>query len=152
MKLLTRQDGQALALAFMILAVPLITTALAFSSTISLDSQVKNRNLKDQYSALGTKQIALHLLVQTPSKTTVYINDRPVTSTVAKLIEVPLGEIPLSPRIEGRPITSKVAFPTSTASNATTTYTITVENEHDKAVDLDRIKNEPSGNFSYIPG
>ncbi len=154
--LLRREDGQALAiaLAFMVLTIPLVTAALQFSSTVSLDAETKSRTLKDQYSALGAQQIAVHLLIQTLSETTtlIYINDKPVTSTVAKLIEPPPGAIPITPRNKGRPFTTKTAFPTSVAQNGTTTYTVLVENKHDEAVEIKKVKDDLPGDFSYVAG
>ena len=56
------ERGQAItiALAFMVFAVPTITSALLLASTLSLDSGLKTRKLKSQFSAFGAQQF--HLL------------------------------------------------------------------------------------------
>ena len=155
-KLLRRQEGQALllALAFMVLAVPLITSALALAGTLSTDSANKTHALKAQYAAFGAQQYSLHSLIRQLFATTtlVYINGVPATTTVAKLIEPPPGAVPIVPRSRKRPFTTKIAYPTSTPLSATTTYSITLENQHDKALNITKIYDELAMGFAYVAG
>ncbi len=54
-RLWRRQDGSGLVLllAFMMLAVPIVTASLGLASTLSVDARVKTSILKGQYSSLG---------------------------------------------------------------------------------------------------
>ena len=150
---LSQQHGQAMiiALAFTVLAVPIAVSMLTLASTLILDDRQQTRILHEQYAGFGGEEYALFGLVKklTATTTLIYLNGVPVTSTVAKLIDPPSGEIPLSPRSQGRPFTSKVASPTSVAPNGTTTYVVTVENKHDKAVNINTIIDDLPFGFSY---
>ena len=91
------EHGQALliVMAFMLLSLPLVTSALGYASVLLLDSRVKNNLLKRQYSALGGQQLALHNILGNPSEyvTSTILNGELVTTTV-ELLLVPPGEVP----------------------------------------------------------
>ena len=55
-----RGIGMMMVLAFMALSVPLVTGALSLSTSLSKDSEVKTRILKDQYAANGCTQYAYY--------------------------------------------------------------------------------------------
>ncbi len=155
-RLLAREQGQALtlALAFMVLAVPLITSSLSLASTLSVDSGSKTRALKAQYSVLGAQQYARHVsLTQStpPTTTTMVLNDTTVTTTIVRLL-FPPRDFPFASVKKRRLFTSKEADPTLVSPNATTTYVITVENRHKKQLKLTKIIDELPGGFSYVAG
>jgi hypothetical protein len=57
-RLLQRQQGGvalAMVLGFIVLAVPLVTSALSLASTLSIDSRVKTNVMRCHYSALGVR-------------------------------------------------------------------------------------------------
>ena len=97
-----REEGVALVmvLAFMSIAIPLVTAALGLASALSVDSRVKTRVAKSQYSALGGAQHALYRLIYeagyadglpigTPDNYTIALNGKQVTVTVEKFSQPP---------------------------------------------------------------
>ena len=68
-RLWRRQEGSGLILllAFIVLAVPIVTASLGLASTLSVDSRVKTAILKGQYSSLGGYEHALYRLVHPPN-------------------------------------------------------------------------------------
>ena len=155
-RLLGQQSGQALALvmAFMVLSVPLITSALTLASTLSIDSQVKTRILKSQYAALGCQQWSLHILLdaQTSFTTTTVINGRTCTATATQ-VDPGAGIPPLPPSADpSRKFrVTKTVTPTSTpaTSGNDVTYTIKVENRVDKPMKLNHIHDYLPPEFRY---
>ena len=147
----TGERGQAIiiVLAFMVLAVPMVTSALALATTLTLDARSKTRLLKNQYSALGAQQFALHLLTSTTTPqgtTTIELNGETITTSI-DLIQ-PIGAI--SPL--GRLQASKSVSPANVTSSATTTYTITVSNTKDESIESLKIIDELPDKFTYITG
>lgn len=63
-RLLRREDGVALVmvLAFMALAVPVVTAALGLASSLSIDSRVKADIARDQFAQIGANEFALDIL------------------------------------------------------------------------------------------
>ena len=63
-EIIHRQEGVAMlvVLAFMALSVPIVTSTLYLSGTLSIDSRVKNEILKGQYAAQGCTQHASYRL------------------------------------------------------------------------------------------
>ena len=153
--LLRSERGQAilLVLAFMLLSVPLITGALGLASALSVDSRVKTDILKRQYTSLGLQQFSIHTLVNTPGNTTstVTLNGIVATTSVLQLLIIPPTGLPITSS-KGRLETTKVANPTSVTSSATTTYTITVVNAKDVAVEPERVVDLLPPEFSYVTG
>ena len=148
------QEGQALVLvlALMVLSIPMITGALGLASTLLLDAQSKMRILRSQYAGFGAEQAALFNLLATPgsSTTTQEINGVIVTTTVVKLTSPP-RELPTY-ALEGRLSVSKTSNPTSTAANATTTYTVVVRNPKAESVTVEKIIDILPTEFSYVAG
>ncbi len=149
---LRTQRGQAMVavLAFMVLSVPFVTSALAFSSALAVDSRIKIDLLKSQYSALGAQQFIRHMLVGAPGATTtvITINNTTVTSTVVKLLPPP-GTVPfISPK--GRLLASKTVTPTSAGTSTAVTYTITVLNTKDATLELTKIVDTLPDGFTYV--
>ena len=153
LKLLVREDGQALALvlAFMILSVPLVTSALTLASTLSIDSRLKTQRLKQQYAQLGAKQEVLHTLLTNPVTGTVTttINNQVVTTTITQ-IAPESSTLILS--TQGRLGTTKSVTPATTTARATTTYTITVNNPKQSEVQPTEIVDELPFAFKYQSG
>ncbi len=154
---LVQQNGQALlmALAFMVLAIPIVTSILSLASTLTLDSSLRARLTESQYSALGAKAVGNYLLhVSSTTGTTtqpVTINDDIVTTTIVRLLDPP-GAVPITSR-KGRKLTvTKAVTPTSVALSGTVTYTITVQNRHKQEQSLTKILDELPTGFSYVPG
>ena len=145
-------EGQALllVLAFMVLSVPLVTGALALASTLTLDSRVKTRILKSQYSQFGLQQASLHLLINEPGSTTTSftLNGQTVTTTIVKVSST-RPTVPLE-SAQARLATSKTASPTSTSAGGTITYTITVVNSKDDDVDVEQVIDELPPGFSFV--
>lgn len=63
-RILRREDGVTIVmvLAFMALAVPVVTAALGLASTLSIDSRIKGEIAQDQFSALGASGLATERL------------------------------------------------------------------------------------------
>ena len=156
-RLLGQQSGQALALvmAFMVLAVPLITSALAVASTLSVDSQVKTRILKSQYTLLACEQWAAHILrdVQTAFTTSTVFNGRTCTATATKT-SPPAGSAPIPPGAEsGREFrATKIVSPATSTPNVATTYTYTihVQNTGLAPLELTTVHDELDVGVSYV--
>ena len=152
-----REYGQAmiLVLAFMVLSVPLITSALSLASTLSIDSRSKTRILKSHYTTLGAEQYALYVLLEQEAAFTssTTLNGTTVTTTVELLDSLP-GPLPFIASADSnrRLFTLKSASPTSVSPSATTTYTITLDNRDDSSVNPNQIRDEMPTGFSYIPG
>ena len=149
---LARQEGQAfvIVLAFMVLAVPMITGALGLATSLSVDSQVKTRILKSQYSGLGAQQSALHQLLGDPEATTtsITLNDQTISTTVTKLESPPAG-VPtyaLQPSLN----TDKTVTPQAVSSSDPVTYTITVTNNKLDPVTITQINDELPRGFTYV--
>ena len=62
-KFLTDQKGVSMIMVvgFLAIALPVVTAALALAGTLSLDSLVKNRLARDQYSHLGVQSYIEHV-------------------------------------------------------------------------------------------
>ena len=58
-----KEMGLLIVLAFIGLAVPLVTGALGLASTLSIESRIETRILKDQYSAIGGSEYATYRMV-----------------------------------------------------------------------------------------
>jgi len=65
-RILRREEGVTIimVLAFMALAVPVVTAALGLASTLSIDSRVKGDIAKDQFSAIGANELAIQRLTE----------------------------------------------------------------------------------------
>ena len=154
LRMIGRQEGQALVivLAFMVLAIPMITGALSLATSVTIDSQVKTRILKSHYSGLGAHEQALHQLVAGGGATTtsITLNGTTITTTVDKLASPP-RDLPIY-ALQGTLETSKTASPTAVSSTATTTYTITVTNKKSAAVTVQSIYDELPTGFYYVTG
>lgn len=165
-KLLRREEGVALvvALALIVLSLPLVTAALGLASTLSLDSRTKIRILKRLYSSLGGNEHALYrviyeegytesLTIGVPDTYTIDLNDEPVEVTVVKQSDPPVyGPSPAdnSRRLQ----VLKTVTPTTADPNTSTTYTytITVENRDDESEGLTKIHDILPTGFSYVAG
>lgn len=154
---LVQQKGQALlmALAFMVLAIPVVTSTLSLASTLTLDSRSRAQLLETQYSALGAKAVGNYLLHTTSTTGTttqpVTINGDTVTTTIVRLLDPP-DAVPVTSR-KGRKLTvTKTVTPTSVSAAETVTYTITIQNRHKQEQSLTKILDELPTGFAYVPG
>ena len=152
--LLSRQDGLAMimVIGFMGIAVPLITAALSLSGTPSIDSALKTRILKNQYSALGANQYAEYIVGQDlpPGNYNISLNGSQVN---VNLQDVPPPAAPQPPADNSRRLmTTKTVTPTTatTGTLTTFTYTITVNNGDDEAENLTKIHDILPSGFTYI--
>ena len=166
------RDGQegALALtmllAFMALAVPLVTSALQLSSTLSSGSRLTTNIVKSQYCAMAGDQYAVYRLayetgfaealpIGTPVNFQMTCAGQNVTVTVQKTTEPPPP--PAGPSSEsGRELrTTKTVQPNSATGGVPTTFTyqITVDNIGTDPLNLVTIYDLlPSSDFSYVNG
>ncbi|MEE8157811.1 MAG: hypothetical protein V3T78_00375, partial [Dehalococcoidia bacterium] len=133
-----RQRGNAtiMVLAFMALAIPLVTSSLGLASTLSIDSRVKTGITLSQYAAIaggqhGTYRVLYEsgylesLQPDVPDEYTVNINGRDVTVTVVKLDDdLSLPSVPPGPNSRVFRA-SKVVSPTTVLADTLTTYTYT---------------------------
>ena len=164
-KLLHSERGSTtiMALAFMALAIPVVTASLSIASTLSIGSRVGTETLKDQYSALGASQHSIYRLAYetgyadglatgVPNNYTITLNGEEVTVVVVKLSDTS-GEPP-PPRADSSRTLQviKEVTPTVAAPNILTsfTYTITVENRGDKSKKVTKIEDELPPGFTYI--
>jgi uncharacterized repeat protein (TIGR01451 family) len=151
-----------LVLAFMALAVPIVTMSLSLSSTLNIDSQKKTKDLTSQYSVLGGSQHALHRLVYEPGYlaslpagvSTSYLltlNGETVNVTVLKRTNVSESPPPGSP---SSIVTTKTVLPTSTTPSTPTTftYTITIANQGTTSQTIKKIHDGLPAGFSYVSG
>ena len=141
-------------LAFMALAVPTLTAALSLAGTLSIDSQVKTRILKSQYSALCGDQYAQYLIGenQAPGTYPIICNGETVGITIS---DVPPIAGPPPPADNSRRLrTNKTATLTTVPVNTLTTvgYTITVVNGDDDSSNLTKIHDLLPAGFSYVAG
>ena len=150
------EGGQALVLvlAFMVLAVPLVTSSLRLATTLTIDSRTKNELLQSQYASLGAQEFALHLLLEGGETTTVIeIGGETFTTTITQLPPPPDLPPYLSSSFFWHKLeTSKVANVTSTAPNSTTTYTVTATNRAGEDIDLTKVHDVLPLDFAYVPG
>lgn len=161
-------SGLILLLAFMMLAVPLVTASLGLASTLSIDSRVKTAILKGQYSSLGGYEHALYRLVHPPNNGYVQsfhagdidtylltVNGSQTTVSISALSEPP-GEVPPPSADSERGVRTFVTvapdnngFPVATSTH---TYTIRVENWSDTDEAINKILNELPPGFVYVEG
>ncbi len=152
-------------LAFMALAVPLIVAALGLASTLSIDSGIKTRLAKGQYSAMAGTQHALYRLeyeagyadglnVGVPTSYDITMNEKLVSITVEKFSSPPSTLPPPTADNSRRLQVSKVVTPTTAApyTPTTFTYTITIWNRDDQPEQLRHIYDELPPGFTYVPG
>ncbi len=165
-RLWRRQDGSGLVLllAFMLLAVPLVTASLGLASTLSLDSRVKTAILKGQYSSLGGYEHGLYRLVHPPNNGyvqslqpgaadtyTLTINGNVTTVSLLKLSQ-PTGDVPPPSADSERGLRTFVTVDPATGDTGvanTFTYTIRVENWSNVPEDVNKILNELPPGFTY---
>ena len=162
-QLANRQDGIALpvVLAFMVLAIPLITTALGLAGTLANDSRVKAGIVKDQYAVLGGLVYAEWLLSDddfvdgltpdTPSSHDIDLNDEPVTVIIEPTTNPDSTEPPAEDAVL---TTSKFVFPTTASPLTATTYnyTIAVSNTGTETGRLIAIYDGLPVGFTYVTG
>ena len=69
-RLIHKEDGvtMVLALAFMAISVPIITAALGLASTLTVDSTVKSRIARDQFSQIGAEELGIHQILNPPNE------------------------------------------------------------------------------------
>ena len=160
---LAGEGGAALLMtvAFMALAIPLITGALGLASTLSIDSRVKTRILKSQYAAIGGSQHALYRLLNEPDiiqkiatadSYTLTIDGNPVTVTILKRSSPPDDPLPASSHSGRKLQTVKTVSPATGSVNTTFKYTITVSNRHDRAIKITKIHDDLPRCFTYASG
>lgn len=166
-RLVRREEGLALiaVLAFMALAIPLITGGLALASTLSIDSRVKTRIARDLYSLLGATQHSIYRIVYedgyadgltagVEDSYDIALNGETVTVTVLKLSDPPGNSPPASADSSRKLQALKTVDPVSAApySLTTFTYTITVENRDDQSENLNKVRDGLPPGFSYVSG
>ena len=106
-KLLGDERGVALviAVAFMMLSLPMAIAALRLASTLALDSRSKTDILKSQYATMAGEQYARYLLIyDSPyttalplnqvATTTININGKSVAVTILKTAQAPPAPAP----------------------------------------------------------
>ncbi|MBI2916720.1 MAG: isopeptide-forming domain-containing fimbrial protein [Chloroflexi bacterium] len=162
-----REQGSSLVLvlAFMALAVPLVTAALGLASTLSVDSGIKTRILKSQYSALGGAEHAVYRLIYEtgyadsltvgyPDSYSITLNGTPVIITVEKFSTPPSNLPPPNADSSRRLQTSKTVTPNTAPvfTETTFTYTVTVENRDNDPENVRKIHDVLPPGFTYVAG
>lgn len=146
-----RGVAMLMVIAFMGLAVPLITGALTLAGTLSKDSAVKTEMLKRQYCALGGDEFGKYAISEGLPDGAYPV---PCSGQVATVTLSGLPDI-LSPPPSGdnqrRFQTSKVVTPTTASASTFTTftYTITVANRDDDSENLNKIDDILPVGFTY---
>jgi len=162
-----RQQGSALImlLAFMALAIPLVTSSLGLASSLSIDSRVKTGITKSQYAAIAGGQHGTYRVLHesgyqeslqpgVPDEYTVNINGRDVTVTVVKLDD-DLSPPSIPPGPNSRTFrASKVVSPTTVLADTLTTYTYTatITNGTETEQKITQIWDVFPQGMSYVPG
>ncbi|MBI4339818.1 MAG: DUF11 domain-containing protein [Chloroflexi bacterium] len=166
-RLARSQAGMAMImlLGFMVLAVPLVTVALQYASTLSMDSRVKTRLVKSSYATLGGNQYALYRLqyeagyadslpLGIPVSSVITLNDIPVTVTVTKE-----SNPPPPPQVPGgltnRSFSiSKSVFPATASPGADTTYVYQalLSNMTPNTKTVNSIQDDFPTGLSYVTG
>lgn len=162
-----RQRGNAtvMVLAFMALAIPLVTSSLGLASTLSIDSRVKTGITKSQYTAIAGGQHGTYRVLHesgyqeslqpgVPDEYTVNINGRDVTVTVVKLDD-DLSPPSVPPGPNSRVFrASKVVSPTTVLADTLTTYTYTatITNGTETEQKITQIWDVFPQGMSYVPG
>lgn len=155
----------ALVLAFVFLAVPLVTASLSLAGILSIDSRVKTRITKSQYSAIGASQHAIYRLLyepgyadglttDVPDSYSVTLNGSAVAVAVVKSSAGASAQQFSPAEPSGTFRTYKGVTP-STAPPATPTtfsYVITMDNLSDSAKRVTKVHDELPAGFSYVPG
>ncbi len=165
-RLWRRQEGSGLILllAFMVLAVPIVTASLGLASTLSVDSRVKTAILKGQYSTLGGYEHGLYRLVHPPNNGylqslqpgvtdtyTLTVNGNETTVSLLKLSQPP-GDVPPPSADSERGMRTFVTVDPAIGDPgvaSTFTYTIRVENWSVGPGDVNKILNELPPGFAY---
>ena len=157
-----------LAIGFMAVAVPVIASALALSSTLAIDSGVKDRTLKSQYAVIGGVYYAVDRLVRdTPYARGLTVgvpdtqpmpgtlNGRTVTITTERVTTGPLppGLPPPVADASERIQTTKTVVPSSASPTVPTefTYTITMKNWDSTPQNISHILDFLPTELTYVP-
>jgi fimbrial isopeptide formation D2 family protein/uncharacterized repeat protein (TIGR01451 family) len=158
------QQGVALTmmLAFVFMALSLITGALVLAQQLSRQSRTMTGVLKNQYSALGANEHAQYRLLNEAGFTAgleagvtfcydITLNEATSSACVTKAADAQ-SVVPPKGAQSRRLQTLKSVSATTTAANATTTltYTITVDNQHADATTLNSIRDELPPTFTYV--
>ena len=167
-KLVTSEKGAAalmMLLAFMVMAVPLVTAALSFASTLSIDSRNKTLRLKSQYSSMSGTQHLMYRLeheagyadglpLEVPQSYDVVINGKTVTVTVTKTNEPPpVDAVP--PGITSRSFNiTKTVTPNAVPLNTFTTYTYSavIANMTEDEKTVTNLKDDFPTGLTYVTG
>ena len=158
-----QQDGIAVpvVLAFMVLAIPMITTALSLAGTLATDSRVKSGIAKEQYASLGGLEYAKWLLTDddfleglspdTPVIADIDLNGEDVTITVEQVTDPSSGE----PAAEEAQLSTSMAVNPTTAPSYTATtftYVVGISNPGTDAARLTKVFAGLPPGFTYIAG
>ena len=162
-----RQRGaiMVIVLAFIALAVPLVTGALGLASTLSIDSRIKTRLAKGQYSTIAGNQHAIYRIFYESGYTegltegvednyVIDINGEQITVSVLKLSD-PVNDPPPPDADSSRKFqTVKIVVPASASPNVQTTftYTVTVENRDSEPEKLNKVHDRLEPGFAYVAG
>lgn len=166
-RLATGQQGAVLVLvlAFMALAVPLVSAALGLASTLMRDSSLKARIARSQYATIGGGEHALYRLryeqgygesipEDSPDTYALTLNGRQVSVSVRRASN-PLGPPP-PPGVERRARlqASTMVSPPSAPPNTPTsfTYTVTIWNRGSQPATLEKVYDALPPGFTYVGG
>ncbi|MBI4310805.1 MAG: DUF11 domain-containing protein [Chloroflexi bacterium] len=160
-----RGVGLVMALVLLAVAVPLITGALALASNLSIDSGVKERILKRQYSLMGATQYSVYRLAfesgyldslaeGVPDSYSIVLNGETITLTAVKIVS-PSGtpQFPKSDNSRRLRVFKEVAPATTAAATLTTfNYSILIRNEDDEAEQITKVHDGLAPGFTYLAG
>ena len=155
-----------MALAFLLLSVPLVIAALKLASTLALDSGTRTGIFKSQYAILGASEhvryrlayeddYAENLPLNSPQSYVVRLNGKDITVTVMKTgLPTPSAPATSPPSESGRDFRTEKSVTPSTATPGFRifTYTINVWNTASTTLELTTVYDYlPSGLF-YLWG
>ena len=157
------QQGLALpfVLAFMALTIPIVTSTLYYTSTLSKDSVVKADIAFGQYGSLGGYEHGRYRLLYEPGFDISLITNQPFVYQVplggrsidveAVRITDPLGSPPPSIAALSKDLrTSKIVDLATAGPDTEVTYTITVQNQGADEALLQSILDGLPAEFSYV--
>ena len=166
-RLLHGEEGVAMimVLAFMVLAVPLITAYLGLASTLSIDSRLKTGRMMSQYATMGGVEHLVYRLVYEDGYAEglplgqavsyiITLNGIDVTITVTMTNEPPPPDA-VPPSVANRAFRiTKSVYPTSVVADTQTTYTYTAQlsNMTDTEKTITQFKDDFPEGLTYITG
>ena len=159
-----RGAGLILALAFLVLVVPIVTSALALGSTLATDSNVKTRMAKSDYGVTGGVQHGIYriahetgyadsLAVGLPDSYALSLNGQSVAMTVTRVTGPAFPPEPIGLKNQAFSISKIVAPQTATPGVSTTyVYTVMLTNNAPTEKQITHVRDTFPAALTYVAG